>query len=103
VGQLEFLKMTDNNNNIAYFPDGRPCPVVLTQDEAIKFLRLDTVGVKQPGKTLERYQDEGLLKGTYISKKCFYSVSELCRFVEKVTRYNRKKGRCSNDKENRDI
>lgn len=32
-------------------PDGqwRPCPVLLTEQEAIQYLRLDTVGIADPG------------------------------------------------------
>lgn len=31
-----------------YMPDGRPAPVLLTESEAIQFLRLDTMTARKP-------------------------------------------------------
>lgn len=38
--------MTTNNNNhiaLSYFPDGRPVPDLMTEDEVIEFLRIPEV------------------------------------------------------------
>lgn len=72
----------------AVMPDGTPAPFVLTPAEAIKFLRLDDT--EHPENTLTYYHDKGLLRATYIGKRRFYTINELCDFAERVTRQNRK-------------
>ena len=70
----------------SYFPDGRtPVPDVLTESEAIRFLRLDICGLKNPHMTLKYYRDKGLLKATKISKKNCYTKTELLRFLDELT------------------
>ena len=71
-------------------PNGqsRPCPELLTEQEAISYLRLDTVGIENPQATLRRYRERGLLRGTQISKRIFYRRLELDRFIERVTEDN---------------
>ena len=71
-------------------PNGecRPCPELLTESEAIQYLRLDTVGIADPGATMERYRKQGLLRGTQVSKKVFYRRIELDRFLERMTEQN---------------
>jgi hypothetical protein len=44
-----------------YMPDGTPAPYVMTAEEAVKFLRLDTNGSKHPDTTLQYYIDEQML------------------------------------------
>jgi len=68
-------------------PDGRPAPFVLTQDEAIRFLRIENI--PHPENTLRYYSERGLLKGTYIGKGRFYAATELVEFVQRVTRAER--------------
>ena len=70
-----------------YMPDGSPAPFVLTQNEAIRFLRIENV--KHPEHTLRYYSEKGLLHGTYIGKCRFYTVTELVDFVGRVTRAER--------------
>ena len=65
----------------AYMPDGSPAPYVLTAQEAIRFLRIDTNGSKHPETTLEHYQKEGLLVPITIGKCRKYPLPELLRFV----------------------
>lgn len=64
-------------------PDGkggfRPCPDLLTEDEAILYLRLDTIKIRNPAATLRRYRDAGLLRAVQISKSVFYPRIELSR------------------------
>ena len=65
-----------------------PCPELLTEEEAIRYLRLDTIRIKNPGETLTRYRDEGLLRGTQVSKRIFYRRTELDRLLERLTDNN---------------
>lgn len=80
-GQSEIMLQT------VFMPDGSPAPFVLTQDEAIRFLRLENV--KHPEHTLRYYSEKGLLQGTYIGKCRFYILTELVKFTERVTRSER--------------
>lgn len=66
----------------------RPCPELLTEDEAIHYLRLDTTGVLNPGQTLERYRAMSLLRGTQVGRRVFYRRIELERFLERQTDAN---------------
>lgn len=73
-------------------PDGNggftPCPELLTEQEAIRFLRLDTIDIKNRSATLRRYREAGVLRGVQISKKVFYSHKELVLFIERLTEKN---------------
>ena len=76
----------------SFFSDGKVVPELLTEHEAIKFLRLDVDGPADPHQTLKYYRDEGLLRGTRISRKYLYQKKELLLFLDKVTsRTNGKK------------
>ncbi len=66
-----------------------PCPELLTEEEAIRYLRLDTIrGLKNPAETLARYRATGLLRGTQVSKSIFYRRIELDRFLDRLTTEN---------------
>jgi len=83
--------MKDNHNEILltsviYMPDHSPAPYVLTSDEAITFLRLDTNGTKHPEATLQHYQDKGLLFPITIGKCRKYPLPELLRFIERLSK-----------------
>lgn len=66
-----------------------PCPELLTEEEAIRYLRLDTiVGLRNPGETLARYRANGMLRGTQVSKRIFYRRVELDRFLDRLTAEN---------------
>ena len=69
----------------SFFSDGTPVPDLLTEQETIKFLRLDADGPKHPQMTLQHYRKEGLLRATRVGKKLRYLKSELLRFLEQVT------------------
>ena len=69
-------------------PEPRPCPEVLTAEEAVLYLRLNMVDVKDPESTLAYYRRRGLLKGTQIGKCVRYRRVELERFLELVTEAN---------------
>ena len=90
------MGMANTNNDLyfgtVFFPTGKPVPEVLTEEETIKFLRLDIDGPADPHQTLKYYRDEGLLRGTRISRKYLYQKKELLLFLDKVTsRTNGKK------------
>jgi hypothetical protein len=64
----------------------QPCPELLTEEEAIRYLRLDIDGPKKPALTLRHYRERGLLRGTRVRKRVRYRRVELDRFMEKLTR-----------------
>jgi hypothetical protein len=66
----------------------QPCPELLTEEEAVRYLRLDTVGITDPSNTLRRYREQGLLRATQVSKKLFYRRMELDRFLDRITEGN---------------
>ena len=76
--------------NVVFFPDGRPVPEVLTEQEAIEFLRLDD-GPKNPEATLQYYRSEGLLKGVKIGRKLRYTKTEMLRFLEELSKVKEEK------------
>ncbi len=66
----------------------QPCPELLTEGEAVRYLRLDTINISDPSATLRRYREQRLLRGTQISKRIFYRRAELDRFIERATEGN---------------
>jgi hypothetical protein len=82
----------DSVNSVAIIPGTNgswtPCPELLTEAEAVRYLRLDTVCIKNPSETLGRYRKEGLLRGTQLSKKLFYRRQELDAFLGRLTEQN---------------
>ena len=81
--------MIDQNKTVcisrSYFPDGQPVPDLLTEAEAIIFLRLDIDGPANPKQTLKYYRDQGLLKATQIGRHLRYQRTELLHFLDKMT------------------
>ncbi len=69
---------------------GDPCPYLLTEEEAIKYLRLDTIDIANPAATLRRYRDMGLLRATQVSKRLFFLRRELDLFLARVTDRNQR-------------
>ena len=69
----------------SFFPDGQPVPDLLTEKEAIRFLRLDQDGPANPSNTLKYYRDQGLLRATQIGKRLRYQRTELLAFLDKMT------------------
>lgn len=62
-----------------------PCPEVLTETEAICYLRLDTQKANAT-ETLQYYRGKKLLKPTKIGKNLLYSRIELDRFIAAMTK-----------------
>ena len=79
----------DNPFGFTVLADGNggfmPCPTLLTEEEAIRYLRLDTLGRKDPSKTLQYYRERGLIKATRISNVNFYTRASLDSFVATMT------------------
>ena len=73
-----------------YMPDGSIMPELLTEREAILFLRLDNE--KNPSRTLKYYRDKGQLRGLKIGTNFLYPKQELLDFIQIATDwYNRNK------------
>jgi hypothetical protein len=89
------LENTDNSENAIYdlkayaiLPNGdgnfAPCPELLTEDEAIRYLRLDVNGPMNPGGTLKYYRDQGVLRAIRIGRNLRYPRKELDRMIERL-------------------
>lgn len=63
-----------------------PCPELLTEDEAIRYLRLDIEGSEKPSLTLRYYREKGLLRATRVGRRLRYRRTELDHLLEKLTR-----------------
>lgn len=61
---------------------------LLTEDEAIAYLRLDTIDIADRRATLRRYREAGQLRGTQVSKRVFYLRDELDAFLKRATQDN---------------
>jgi hypothetical protein len=73
-----------------YMPDGSIMPELLTEEEAIKFLRLDAES--NPDRTLKFYRDKGQLRGVKIGRNFLYPQKEVLQFIEIATEwFNRNK------------
>jgi hypothetical protein len=64
------------------------CPEVMTEDETVRYLRLDLIGIKNPSETLAYYRKKGLLRGTQIGKCIRYRRIEVERFLDELTKSN---------------
>ena len=73
-------------------PDGNggftPCPELLTESEAIRFLRLDGIDTEDPANTLRYYRKKGLLRATQVGKCIRYRRIELEKLLERLTEAN---------------
>ena len=73
-------------------PDGKggfaPCPELLTEDEAIRFLRLNEITVQDPATTLRYYRKKGLLRATQVGKCLRYRRVELEKLLDRLTEIN---------------
>jgi hypothetical protein len=65
-----------------------PCPELLTEHEAIRYLRLDLIDVEDPAGTLRYYRRAGLLRGTQVGKCVRYRRVELERLLDRLTEHN---------------
>ena len=82
---MEGFKDVNYYGSMSYFYDGTPVPELLTEEETIRFLRLDDGGTKHPSLTLQYYRSEGLLRATRVGKRLRYLKYELLRFLNELT------------------
>ena len=91
--------LTTNGQNDKYFritpavlPGGNgefvPCPELLTEEEAIRFLRLDSIDIEEPANTLRYYRKKGLLRATQVGKCIRYRRIELEKLLDRLTENN---------------
>jgi len=64
--------------SVAFLPDGRPAPLVLTAAETIQLLRL---GGNNPERTLKYWRDEGQLQGVRLGRKVRYRLVDVQEFL----------------------
>lgn len=66
-------------------PDGNggftPCPELLTEDEAVRYLRLDIDDSSNPEQTLKYYRDKGELVAIRVGRKNRYRRQDLVNFL----------------------
>lgn len=76
--------------NTVYMPDGSIMPELLTEQEAILFLRLDTEN--NSTRSLKYYRDKGQLRAVKIGTNLLYPKQELFDFIQIATDwFNRNK------------
>jgi len=88
--------VVDGNNYVfaisSVLPDGQggfmPCPELLTEEEAVRYLRLDGINVEDPASSLRYYRKKGLLRATQVGKSLRYRRIELERLLDKLTENN---------------
>ena len=74
----------DGSGNVIGYGPAVPCHELLTEAEAVRFLRLDTMG-SDAHKTIERYRSAGTLLATRVGKRFFYHVASLRQFLARQT------------------
>ena len=72
-------------------PNGSPAPTVMTEQDLITFLRLDTDGSSNPHLTLQYYRDKGLLKPIRIGKSLRYTRFHVMDFLDKQSEWTNRK------------
>lgn len=74
---------------VCYFPDtGQPVPVVMTRAETVRFLRLDLLNLKDPGRSLDYYRNLGLLRAVQMSKELVFYLADVLDFIERQREAN---------------
>ena len=63
---------------IAFLPDGRPCPAIMTAEEVARLLRLDG---DHPERCLKYWRDQHELKGIILGKKVRYRLQDILDFL----------------------
>ncbi len=56
-------------------------PQLLTKAEAVQYLQLDESGVRNPGRTLDRYRTQGQINGVRIGRSYLYRKNDLDAFI----------------------
>lgn len=74
---------------VVYFPrrngeQPEPVPFVMTEDELIRFARIDETGVTNPADTIARYREMAILRGTRIGRFIRYTLPDVMKFLERL-------------------
>ncbi len=81
------MENTNTNYCPAVLSDGKggwtPCPELLTEEETIRYLRLDEGGSPDPIQTLTYYRNTGTLIAIKVGKVNRYRRKDLDAFLEK--------------------
>lgn len=56
---------------------------LLSESEAIQWLRLDEAGVSHPSASLKRLRDRGAIRTVRLGRRVFYPVKSLQAFVDR--------------------
>lgn len=65
-----------------------PCPELLTEQEAIIYLRVDQTCIKDPASTLRYYRKKGWLRATQVGRRIRYRRLELEKLLDRLTEEN---------------
>ena len=80
---------------LAVLPDGNggftPCPELLTEEEVIRYLRLDSGEAKNPAGTLKRYRDKGQLIAIQVGRRNRYRRQDLDDFLVRKSKDKRRR------------
>jgi len=80
------------NVSTSWMSDGNggwmPTPEILTESEAIRFLRLDLIDTKHPKESLRYYRKNYSLKACRIGKGVRFTIGELRKLVERLINEN---------------
>lgn len=71
--------------NVVWMPTNppRPAPPLLTEAELITFLRLDTMNITEPRKTLAYWREKKILKAVPVSRRGFvYRLVDAVKFAD---------------------
>ena len=66
-------------------PDGRPAPYLMTLDELIEFLRIES---RFPGQTVRYYREKYGLKAIQIGKYVRFRLTDVLHFLDKEQERN---------------
>ena len=88
IGILPAVLGKGKDGNLVELVPAMPCPDLLTEEEALRYLRLDIIEVEHPHETLRRYRKQGLIRGTQVGKCVRYLKTELERFLSRITENN---------------
>lgn len=79
------MKAENGHNFLPLMPDGSPAPTVMLEDDLIRFLRLEELGIKNCANTLRYYRELGKLRPTRIGNRNCYTVQAALEFLDSMT------------------
>ena len=85
---LPGLYQRDSDGRLVEVEPSVLCPELLTEAEAVRYLRLDETNIKDPGRTLRYYREQGQLKATQVGRPLRYRRIELDNLLARLTDSN---------------